>query len=94
MQVRIFRRRYSSSRSPYARLWIARTLLLKPSTNGLVHRDLSGITAIGVDAERSRCIREVQWQRGHHYLTVVYQLDAGRRRLLWVGRERTVRTRC
>lgn len=51
---------------------------------GLLHRDLSGITAIGVD--------EVQWQRGHHYLTVVYQLDAGRRRLLWIGRERTVRT--
>ena len=51
---------------------------------GLLHRDLSGITAIGVD--------EVQWQRGHHYLTVVYQLDAGRRRLLWVGKERTVRT--
>lgn len=51
---------------------------------GLEHRDLGGIRAIGID--------EVQWQRGHHYLTVVYQLDAGYRRLLWVGKDRTVRT--
>jgi transposase len=48
---------------------------------GLVHRDLKGATAIGVD--------EIQWRRGHHYLTLVYQIDAGCRRLLWVGRERT-----
>jgi len=32
---------------------------------GLVHRDLSGVEAIGVD--------EIQWRRGHHYLTLVYQ---------------------
>ena len=48
---------------------------------GLVHRNLSGATAIGVD--------EIQWRRGHHYLTLVYQIDAGCRRLLWIGRERT-----
>lgn len=48
---------------------------------GLVHRDLSGTTAIGVD--------EIQWRRGHHYLTLVYQIDAGCKRLLWIGRERT-----
>jgi len=48
---------------------------------GLVHRDLTGTEAIGVD--------EIQWQRGHHYLTLVYQIDAGCRRLLWIGRERT-----
>jgi hypothetical protein len=35
---------------------------------GLAHRDLSGIASIGVD--------EVQWQRGHKYLTLVYQIDA------------------
>jgi transposase len=51
---------------------------------GLVHRDLSGVKAIGVD--------EIQWRRGHHYLTLVYQIDAGCRRLLWVGRERTEQT--
>jgi transposase len=48
---------------------------------GIVHRDLTGVEAIGVD--------EIQWRRGHHYLTLVYQIDAGCRRLLWIGRERT-----
>jgi transposase len=48
---------------------------------GLAHRDLSGARAIGVD--------EIQWRRGHHYLTLVYQIDAPCRRLLWIGRERT-----
>lgn len=48
---------------------------------GLAHRDLSGITAIGVD--------EVLWHRGHHYLTVVYQIDAHYKRLLWIGPRRT-----
>ena len=44
---------------------------------GLTHRNLTGIESIGVD--------EVQWHRGHQYQTVVYQLDEGRRRLLWNG---------
>lgn len=48
---------------------------------GLVHRDLSGVEAIGVD--------EIQWRRGHRYLTLLYQIDAGCRRLLWIGRDRT-----
>jgi transposase len=51
---------------------------------GLVHRDLSGVKAIGVD--------EIQWQRGHHYLTLIYQIDSSCRRLLWIGRERTEAT--
>src|SRR5690606_22528396 len=51
---------------------------------GIAHRDWSGIESIGID--------EVQWQRGHRYLTLVYQIDAGRKRLLWVGQERTVAT--
>ncbi|WP_407674590.1 transposase, partial [Paraliomyxa miuraensis] len=48
---------------------------------GLEHRDLTGIRAIGVD--------EVLWHRGHKYLTVVYQIDAHCRRLLWMGQDRT-----
>ncbi len=48
---------------------------------GLVHRDESGIEAIGVD--------EIQWSRGHKYLTLVYQIDDGLKRLLWIGGERT-----
>jgi transposase len=51
---------------------------------GLEHRNLDGITAIGVD--------EVQFQKGHRYLTVVYQINAGCRRLLWVGQDRTTKT--
>jgi transposase len=51
---------------------------------GLVHRDSSGIEAIGVD--------EIQWSRGHKYLTLVYQIDDGLKRLLWVGSERTEAT--
>ncbi len=51
---------------------------------GLTHRELKGIEAIGVD--------EVQWQKGHKYLTLVYQIDDGSKRLLWVGKDRTTTT--
>ena len=51
---------------------------------GLQHRNLDGVTAIGVD--------EVQFQKGHRYLTVVYQIDQGCRRLLWIGKDRTAKT--
>jgi len=51
---------------------------------GLAHRDLSNVHAIGVD--------EVLWHRGHKYLTVVYQIDTECKRLLWVGKDRTLRT--
>lgn len=51
---------------------------------GLQNRSLDGITAIGVD--------EVQFQKGHRYLTVVYQIDQGCRRLLWIGKDRTTKT--
>jgi transposase len=48
---------------------------------GLAQRSLEGITAIGVD--------EIQWQRGHKYLTLVYQIDEGAKRLLWIAKDRT-----
>ena len=51
---------------------------------GLEHRDLSGVTAIGVD--------EIAWRKGHKYLTMVYQIDAGNIRLLWIGKDRTIKT--
>lgn len=51
---------------------------------GREHMSLEGIEAIGVD--------EIQWSKGHKYLTLVYQLDEGRKRLLWIGRERKVKT--
>jgi len=51
---------------------------------GRKHMTMSGITAIGVD--------EMQWGRGHRYITVVYQINAGAKRLLWVGEKRTAKT--
>jgi transposase len=51
---------------------------------GLDHRNLDGIEAIGVD--------EVQWRKGHRYLTLVYQIDGKCRRLLHIAPERTVRS--
>jgi len=48
---------------------------------GVVHQEIGSIEAIGVD--------EIQWQRGQQYLTLVYQIDDGLKRLLWVARERT-----
>jgi transposase len=51
-------------------------------TFGLEHRVLGQIDAIGVD--------EIQYAKGHKYLTLVYQIDLDVQRLLWVGRERTI----
>jgi transposase len=51
-------------------------------TYGLEHRKFGQIDAIGVD--------EIQYAKGHKYLTLVYQIDLGVTRLLWVGRERTI----
>jgi transposase len=51
---------------------------------GLDHRVLGAIRAIGVD--------EIQYGKGHEYLTLVYQIDLGCTRLLWMGKERTVKT--
>jgi len=51
-------------------------------TWGLQHRELGNPRAIGVD--------EIQYGKGHQYLTLVYQIEAGCVRLLWVGKERTL----
>jgi transposase len=51
---------------------------------GLQHRSLDNIVAIGVD--------ELSRRRGQVYFTMVYQIDHGCRRLLWIGRDRTAAT--
>jgi transposase len=51
-------------------------------TWGLQRRELGQIDAIGID--------EIQYAKGHKYLTLVYQIDLGITRLLWVGKERTI----
>jgi transposase len=50
---------------------------------GLSHRSLEGVRQIGID--------EISYG-GHNYLTLVYQLDDGFRRLLWSGPKRRVKT--
>ena len=51
---------------------------------GLKHRVLDNIKAIGID--------EIQYLVGHKYLTLVYQIDSGCRRLLFVGKDRKAKT--
>jgi transposase len=54
---------------------------------GLAHRELKGVESIGVD--------EIHWGRGLraiNFLTVIYQIDAHCRRLLYVGKGRSKRT--
>jgi hypothetical protein len=54
---------------------------------GLAHRQLKGVESIGVD--------EIHWGRGLraiNFLTVIYQIDAHCRRLLYVGKGRSKRT--
>jgi len=50
---------------------------------GLAHRSLDGVSALGID--------ELHWGRGKksaNFLTLIYQIDLGTRRLLWIGRKR------
>lgn len=47
---------------------------------GLAHRDLSGISALGID--------EIAWQKGHKYLTLVYDISGATKRLLSVAEDR------
>ncbi len=48
---------------------------------GVAKRSLEDISAIGVD--------DIQWRKGHKYLTLVYQIQNGCKRLLYVGADRT-----
>jgi len=52
--------------------------------HGLKHRALGNIEQVGVD--------EIQIFYGQKYLTLVYQIDKGLRRLLWSGPERKAKT--
>lgn len=54
---------------------------------GLVHRELRQVESIGVD--------EIPWGYGlrpNNFLTVIYQIDAHCRCLLWVGKRRSEMT--
>ena len=51
---------------------------------GLRHRKLENVHAIGIDE-----IHRGKGKRANNFFTLIYQLDAGCRRLLWVGPKRT-----
>ena len=52
---------------------------------GLEHRNLDGVTAIGID--------EIARGKGQNkYVTLAHQIDADSNRLLWIGEERTQKT--
>ena len=51
---------------------------------GLEHRDLEKIESLGID--------EIAIGKGHDYVTMVYQIDSGKKRLLWIGKDRKVKT--
>lgn len=48
---------------------------------GLANRQIGSVEALGVD--------EIAYRRGHKYVTLVYQIDSGCRRLLYVAADRT-----
>jgi transposase len=50
----------------------------------LEHRELDGIESIGVD--------EIAVGKGHDYVTMVYQIDTNKKRLLWIGKDRKTKT--
>ena len=51
---------------------------------GLKHRNLNNVESIGID--------EIQYLKGHKYLTLVYQIDKGLRRLIYIGKDRKAKT--
>lgn len=51
---------------------------------GREHVNLDGIKAIGID--------EIHWSRRKKFLTLVYQIDEGCKRLLWIGKHRQEKT--
>jgi transposase len=51
---------------------------------GWMHDTWKKVRTLGID--------EIAWRKGHSYLTLAYQLDEGRKRLLWVGQEREQQT--
>ena len=51
---------------------------------GLSHRCAKDVESLGID--------EVKYQVGPKFMTLVYQIDKGYKRLLWVGENRTKKT--
>ena len=61
---------------------------------GVVHRAVKWVVAYGIAHRNlneitSFCVDELFIGKKNQFITVVYQIDRGRRRLLWVARKRT-----
>ena len=56
---------------------------------GRLRRDVWPESSDAASHPGYRCGRD-PYAKGHKYLTLVYQIDAGLTRLLWVGKERTI----
>lgn len=54
---------------------------------GIENRDLSGVTALGIDE-----LHHGKGKKSLNFLTLIYQIDRGSRRLLWIGQRRTEAT--
>ncbi len=59
-----------------------------------LHRSVAMVVRWG---DAHVCLKDIRvlgvaWHQGHQYLTLVYQLDAGCRRLPWVGQHRKQKT--
>ena len=57
-------------------------IISRAVARGLDQRDLSGVRRIGIDEKSVR--------KGHHYITVVYDLETAR--VIWIGEDRSEET--
>src|ERR1019366_9139429 len=68
---------------------------LQSTPQELNHKIPPGLRLIGAKAVWTMGVVEIHWGRGlraDNFLTVIYQIDAHCRRLLWVGRRRSQAT--
>ena len=70
---------WNRGESPYAEAYVRRSLAWVVHW-GLENRDLSGVAAVGIDELHHGC-----GKKSLNLLTLVYQIDKGSRRVLWVG---------
>lgn len=64
------------ARVPHQRDHVFRSVAMAMAW-GRDHVDLTGNPAIGID--------EIHWPHGSNFLTLVYQIDPTRKRLLWIS---------
>ena len=73
-------------------MWEAYTTSIQQwaSNCSIVYDKFHILQAPHLAPDRRHWVDEIQYAKGHKYLTLVYQIDLGLTRLLWVGKERTI----